>query len=100
MEWSLILTHWHHIFSHKWDPEDPFQGRYIRSDGWENTSKASGLSGKVDEDTIREYAMGVVDNDIVVSGREVMSLHQLLEGDRVRAVDRRKRGHVESEASR
>lgn len=44
--------------------------------------------------------MGVVDNDIVVSGREVMSLHQLLEGDRVRAVDRRKRGHVDSEASR
>lgn len=34
--------------------------------------------------------MGVVGNDIVVFGREVMSLHQLLEGDEVRTVDRKK----------
>lgn len=34
--------------------------------------------------------MGVVGNDIVVFGREVMSLHQLLEGDGVRTADRKK----------
>lgn len=44
-------------------------------------SKASGLSSKVDEHTIRNNPMGVIGNNIVVFGREVMSLHQLLERD-------------------
>lgn len=34
--------------------------------------------------------MRVVGNDIVVFGREFMSLHQLLDGDGVRTVDRKK----------
>lgn len=101
-EWNdfCILTHCHYIFSYNWDPEHPFQGPYKRSDVRENPSKASGLSGTVDEDTIRENAMGVVGNNIVVFGRQLMSLHQLLEGDGVRTVDRKKRGHMDSNPSR
>lgn len=84
------------MFSYNWDPEDSFQGPYKGSDARENLSKTSSLSGTVDEDTIRENAMGVAGNNIVVLGRQVMSLHQLLEGDGVRTVDRKKRGHVDS----